>query len=234
MTSAIILAGGLGTRLRSEVPDLPKPMAPIGGRPFLEWQMDYWIAQGVNHFVLSVGYRREVIMDYFGGHYSGVPVDYAVEETPLGTGGGLLIAAQFLDRQPALVLNGDTFFEVNLIELSTFHLAKGSRWTFSLFRANEAGRYMGMNIAANGRILALNSGTDEIGRLANGGIYLLHPDVLQESGFKPGDKVSLENDILNVLLHKGIPLYGREFAGRFIDIGVPEDYRRASEILLDA
>jgi len=92
MTSAIILAGGLGTRLRSAVPDLPKPML-LSRRPFLEHQLDYWIAQGVNNFVLSVGYRHEVIVDYFGHSHKGAKLDYAVRN-PLGPGGGLLLAAE--------------------------------------------------------------------------------------------------------------------------------------------
>jgi D-glycero-alpha-D-manno-heptose 1-phosphate guanylyltransferase len=123
VTSAIILAGGLGTRLRSAVPDLPKPMAPIAGRPFLAYQLDYWIRQGVDRFVLSVGYRHESIMAYFGAAYRGIAVDYSVEQTPLGTGGGLLLALERLDggQRPFLLLNGDTYFEVDLATLSAFH-----------------------------------------------------------------------------------------------------------------
>ena len=93
MTTAVILAGGLGTRLRSAVPDLPKPMAPVAGRPFLEHLLDYWIAQGINRFVLSVGYRHESIVDHFGVAYKSAELLYAIEETPLGTGGALLLAA---------------------------------------------------------------------------------------------------------------------------------------------
>lgn len=113
MITAIILAGGMGTRLRSAVPDLPKPMAPIHERPFLEHQMDYWIGQGVSRFIVSVGYMKEVIMDHFGASYRATPLTYAIEEEPLGTGGGLLLAAQGLS-ETFLVLNGDTFFEVDL------------------------------------------------------------------------------------------------------------------------
>ena len=87
-TTAIVLAGGLGTRLKSVVSELPKPMAPIQGRPFLEYLLDYWIAQGICHFILSVGYRHEVITAHFGIHYRGAQIDYAIEATPLGTGGG--------------------------------------------------------------------------------------------------------------------------------------------------
>jgi len=231
LTTAVILAGGLGTRLRSVVPDLPKPMAPIKGRPFLERQMDFWIGQGVNRFVLSVGYLSELIMDHFGVDYQGVPIEYAVEEKPLGTGGGLLMAARHLGKDPALVLNGDTFFEVSLDQLRQFHSANQAAWTFALFRANEAERFMGMDIRGDGKVISLKSGTTDIGRLANGGVYLVNPDVLQSFCFSSGDKVSLEDDILKALLQQGELLYGLEFSGRFIDIGVPDDYQRAASVM---
>ena len=92
MTVALILAGGLGTTLRSEVPDLPKPLAPIHGRPFLEYQMDFWIEQGVDIFVLSIGYLHEKVIGHFGHSYRNAKLDYVIEETPLGTGGGLMLA----------------------------------------------------------------------------------------------------------------------------------------------
>lgn len=232
MTTAIILAGGLGTRLRETVPDLPKPMAPVNGRPFLEHQMDYWLHQGVRRFILSVGYRREAIMDHFGVEYRGAAVDYAIEETPLGTGGGVLLAVERLkDDAPVLLLNGDTFFEVSLADLQSFHKERRSGWTFSLFRANEAGRYMGMDVADDGRIRELRSGRGEVGALANGGVYLVEPSLVRGAGFAPGDKLSLEDDLLSRLQSNGSGLYGMECRGRFIDIGVPADYFRAAEIL---
>ena len=114
MTTAIILAGGLGTRLRGTLPDLPKPMAPVAGRPFLAHQLDHWIAQGVVRFVLSVGYRAVAISNHFGDRYRGVPIDYVVEPAPLGTGGALALAATKLrSNEPALLLNGDTYFDVD-------------------------------------------------------------------------------------------------------------------------
>ena len=92
MTTAIILAGGLGTRLRSEVPNLPKPMAIVKNRPFLEYLMDYWIEQGVCKFILSIGYLSEKIVSHFGGTYKNIPISYSIEKSPLGTGGGLLLS----------------------------------------------------------------------------------------------------------------------------------------------
>jgi D-glycero-alpha-D-manno-heptose 1-phosphate guanylyltransferase len=232
VTTAIVLAGGLGTRLRSAVPDVPKPMAPINGRPFLEYQLDYWITQGISEFILSVGYRSEIIIEHFGSIYRGASVRYAIEEEPLGTGGGLLVAACQLNASgPYLVLNGDTFFEVPLAKLLDFHTNRQSDWTFSLFRTGEAGRYMGMRLAADGRIESLRSGTaGQPGLLANGGVYLVEPGIPECSGFTPGDKASLEDDIL-ARLSATSRLFGYECTGRFIDIGIPDDYHRAGQLL---
>ena len=230
MTTAIILAGGMGTRLRQAVPDLPKPMAPISGRPFLEHQMDYWIDQGVKQFVLSVGYMKEVIMDHFGTSYRSTPLTYAIENKPLGTGGGLLLAAQGLN-EPILVLNGDTFFEVDLSELLSFHILHASDWTFALFRTDEVGRYMGMEVRENGSIGSLKSDTSKEGRLANGGVYLVNPSLLARTKLLPGSKLSLEDELLPAFVAEGCKLYGLECVRNFIDIGVPSDYYRADKIL---
>lgn len=229
---AIVLAGGLGTRLRGEVPDLPKPMAPVNGRPFLEHQLDYWLAQGIRHFNLSVGYRREVIMEHFGDAYRGARIDYAVETEPLGTGGGLFGAMALLgDEDTFLLLNGDTFFELDLARLARFHEQHRSDLTFSLFRAGEAGRYMGLKLDDEGRILSLQAGTDDPGRLANGGVYLVSRSGIGRHAPPAGSKASLEDDILPAMMAAGGRLFGLECEGRFIDIGVPHDYRRAGAFL---
>jgi len=232
VTSAIILAGGLGTRLRSVVPDLPKPMAPISGRPFLEHQLDYWIKQGVSHFVLSVGYRHEIIIDHFGNRYKDAELDYVIEKTPLGTGGGLLLAAEKVSKnKPFLLLNGDTYFAVDLKLLNEFSLANNADWCFSLFRTHEEGRYMGMDISSQGQITSLKSDTGAAGHLANGGVYWVNPKALLNKKFTPGDKLSLEDDFLVAAMDLGQNLLGIEFSGTFIDIGVPDDYHRAPTLL---
>ena len=230
MTTSIILAGGLGTRLRSAVPNMPKPMASIGGRPFLEKQMDYWIDQGVNRFVISVGYMKEVIMEYFNSSYRSIPLTYSIEDEPLGTGGALLLAAQGL-IDPFLVLNGDTFFECDLNQLLKFHVENDSDWTFSLFSSTEVGRYMGIGMKDSGKIASLNSLPVTSRRLSNGGAYLVNPLVLKKTKFALGEKLSLEYDLLPALMSQGSKLFGLEFTGRFIDIGLPQDYLRAAEIM---
>ena len=232
MPLAVILAGGLGTRLRSAVPDLPKPMASISGRPFLEYQLDYWISRGVSRFVLSVGYRYEAIQQHFGSHYKGADIEYAVEERPLGTGGGFLLAAEKAGcREPFLLLNGDTYFEADWSVLNTHGLAHDADWCFSLFKTSEQGRYMGVEVSSQGQITALKSGIETGSRLANGGVYWVHPRVVSDAR-RLGGPVSLEDELFPQAFAAGQRLFGVEFTGTFIDIGVPADYRRAPTLLV--
>ena len=232
VTTAIILAGGLGTRLKKVVQDLPKPMALIRGRPFLEYQMDFWISQGVTKFILSVGYLNHIIIDHFGDSYHTASIDYIVEDEPLGTGGALLLAAQGL-TETFLVLNGDTFFEVNLNNLIAFHKKQQAELTLSLFKSNQLGRYMEVDLADDGKILSLQSGGNKLTLLANGGVYLVNPSALKRLNYKPYIKSSLENDLLPKFISLGVDLYGFKSSGKFIDIGVPEDYYRAQKNLKD-
>jgi D-glycero-alpha-D-manno-heptose 1-phosphate guanylyltransferase len=169
-------------------------------------------------------------MDHFGTSYRSTPLTYAIEDEPLGTGGGLLLAAQGL-KEPFIVLNGDTFFEVELAKLLKFHADHSGDWTFSLFRTSEVGRYMGIEVRSDGKIGSLTSGTGEQSRLANGGVYLVNPSVLGNKAFVPGIKLSLEDDLLPSLVFQGYKLLGLEFPGAFIDIGIPQDYFRAAEVL---
>jgi D-glycero-alpha-D-manno-heptose 1-phosphate guanylyltransferase len=232
VNQAVILAGGLGTRLRSVVTDVPKPMAPVAGRPFLEHQIDFWAAQGIQRFVLSVAYLGESIVAHFGKRYRGCEIDYAVEETPLGTGGGVLLSARMMRADsPFLLLNGDTFFQVELSRLATFHERAKSDWTVCLFRPEEAGRYGGIEMGPEGRVLALVDKSAGAGKLANGGVYLVNPQVLAAMAARAPRKCSLETDLMPALLEAGARVHGLECPGRFLDIGVPEDYARAAEFV---
>jgi len=230
--SAVILAGGLGTRLREVVPDLPKPMAPINGRPFLEHQLNFWIGQGITRFILSVGYKREAITGHFGARYRRVEIEYAIEEQPLGTGGGLLLATRhLLDREPFLVLNGDTFFEVPLKVLRAYHVANGADVTLALFRTQVEGRYLEVRTGPRGEIIELKGKAGTKGGLANGGVYLIERGVVERIAWDGRSPLSLEDNILPDVLRSGGRLMGFECAGRFIDIGLPEDYARAADVL---
>jgi D-glycero-alpha-D-manno-heptose 1-phosphate guanylyltransferase len=228
MTTAIILAGGLGTRLREAVPDLPKPMAPVAGRPFLVHQMDFWLAQGVRRFVLAVGYRHEAIVDHFGAGYGGAVLQYSVEREPLGTGGALLQAVQQVNDEHALLLNGDTWFDVPLPALAARAMQLDADWCFALFRHDDRARYMGVGVDRCGRVRALRAPDSP---LANGGVVWFRPAALRGIAADEARPLSFENELLPRLFAQGQRCAGLECPGAFIDIGVPADYHRAARVM---
>jgi D-glycero-alpha-D-manno-heptose 1-phosphate guanylyltransferase len=208
-------------------------MAPVKGRPFLEHLMNYWIAQGIGHFVISVGYKYEHIIQYFGDSYQTAKIEYSIEETPLGTGGGLLLAHNKLNAQkPFLLLNGDTYFKVSLTRLIAFASHHDADWSFCLFRTNEKDRYTPLSLAPDGKISSFSSCKGVNGGLANGGVYWVAPKGL-DLQIARQTPVSLENDIFPLALQTGKKLMGIEFDEPFIDIGVPSDYLRAGTLLID-
>ena len=211
---AIILAGGFGTRLKSALPNLPKPLAPIHGKPFLSYLMRYWKSQGVNHFILSVGYLHEKVIETFKNTFEGIPISYAIEKSALGTGGALLHASNFLQKQdrPFLALNGDTFFEIPSEEFTL-----SGACTLALYSPEKNSRYDGVTLTKDGQILKFG---DPSSSLINGGCYLLQKEAL--TPFKEGP-LSLEKDLLPKLVKQGT-CYGKLFQSRFIDIGIPKDY----------
>ena len=216
---AVVLAGGLGTRLREAVADVPKPMAPVGGRPFLERLLDYWIAQGVRRAVLAVGYMHDTIRRHFGERYRGCAIAYSVEDKPLGTGGALVQALPLVHEQTFLVLNGDTYFAVPLDALGAFHRRRGADATLSLFRSDNP-RYTGIALNADGRVTSFSGHG-----LVNGGVFLFERPAL--AGL-PAGVSSLEKDLLPGL---DAEIYGCVFDAPFVDIGLPEDWRAATNII---
>ena len=233
MRTAIILAGGLGTRLRQLVSDVPKPMASVNGRPFVAHLMDYWIEQGITRFILSVGYLKESIIHYFGNEYRGIKIEYSEEESPLGTGGGVLFAIKNIKSDDYFVLlNGDTFFEVDLQELILCAEKNNADICYSLFKATEPNRYGLINCDSFGRISELNSIKAKMGEPANGGVYILRKSALINQQLETDTKkTSFEDEVLPAALNAGRKFFGIEFSGSFIDIGVPSDYQRAAEVI---
>lgn len=228
---AVILAGGLGTRFRSVVADRPKPMAEAGGRPFLEYQIEFLKRYGIPEFVLCVGYLRDHIIDHFGdGSRWGVTIRYSIEETPLGTGGALKLAEKHV-RGTFLALNGDTYFDVDVGDLLRFHASRRARdprcaGTLALSRARDARSYGAVVLDHDHVILsfdekpAASSGIPHL----NGGVYVLEPEVL---GFLPAlHKASVETDLFPAVLRSGQRLYGYPSDGFFVDIGTPDGYRK--------
>lgn len=228
---ALILAGGQGTRLRQAVPDLPKPMAPIRNRPFLEYLMDYWIGQGVTRFILSVGYKHELIEAHFGSAYRACPIVYAHETSALGTGGGMLLGLGQTQGDLVLVLNGDTFFEIGLAELRAQQTAMQADVSVALRRIAKNDRYGEVVLDGQGRVSSFSAAATGGPGIINGGVYLLRPDAFRNLGFAPGDIASLEQDLFPALLQANKCVVGWVSEAKFIDIGIPDDYYRAADLL---
>jgi len=230
MTIAFVLAGGLGTRLRSVVSEVPKPMALVDEKPFLEHLLKYWISQGISKFIISVSYMRDSIINYFGDNYQGIPVEYFIEKNPLGTGGGLIKIANQLSDTFA-VINGDTFFEISLDELKLFKNRTHARVVIALFKTNDKKRYGQVLLDKKNQVKKFIKSNIDYSELSNGGVYLIDPDILNKNNLKFNIKCSLENDILPTLINQGSTVVGMEQKGKFLDIGIPADYSRAKEFL---
>ncbi len=230
---AIILAGGLGTRLRSVVPELPKPLADVRGKPFICYLMDYWLKEGVDHFILSVGYKHELIQNQLGTRYRGIRVSYEVEGQPLGTGGALLQAMNRVETQSlVLALNGDTFFAVKLDALKAAHHDAEADMTLSLVEVEGDSRYSGIQLDEKGFVSDIDPRSiSSSSRFVNGGVYLLEPKSLNAFRGQKGERLSLEDEILPGFINSEQRLLGFVSQGVFVDIGIPEDYRRAGDIL---
>mgnify|MGYP006184418017 FL=1 len=230
---AIVLAGGLGKRLRSAVPNLPKPMAPINGKPFLEYLFDYWLQQGIKRFILSVGYKSEVIREQFGTKYKDADLNYAIEKEPLGTGGGLLLSIrQLKSKEPFLLLNGDTFFAVNLENLFKHHNDCNSDITLSLVKTPNNKRYSAILLNKYGLINSIERRIESSKEdLSNGGVYIMEKNLFEKCKLTSKKKCSLEDHLIPDLLKQKRRVAGFVSSAKFIDIGVPSDYNRAEKIL---
>ena len=229
MKEAIILAGGFGTRLQSVVKELPKPMAPVGGRPFLTYILDYLIDYNYSKVVLSVGYLHEKIEEYFGSQYKSLKISYAVENEPLGTGGGIFYALSQCTSENVLILNGDTLFKADLDALGEFHEQHQSALSIILRQVSDTSRYGSVQTDENQRIISFTEKNNSIGAgMINGGIYLINNNFAQKLPLPK--KFSFEKDLMEKL-YKQEQFFAMPSDGYFIDIGIPEDYARAQKEL---
>jgi NDP-sugar pyrophosphorylase family protein len=229
---AFILAGGLGTRLRPRFGDLPKPLAPLGGRPFLARQLEWLAAAGVREAVLCAGYGAAAVREALGdGAALGVTLAYSVEPEPLGTGGALQLAEPHVTG-PCVVANGDTLALCDPWELERARWESGAVGTVALFRVPDAAGRGRVETGAGGRIERFVE-KDPAHRGAawvNGGLYAFSPELWRylprPPAGQPVQASSLERDVLPALAGAGL-LLGREVEGEFFDIGTPEDWDRA-------
>ena len=224
MREAIVLAGGLGTRLRSAVPDLPKCMAPVNGRPFLSYLLDYFQSQGIRRYIFSVGYRHEVIVDFIRDQYKALDAVFSIEQEPLGTGGGIFLSMQQAREAQVLVLNGDTFFRVDVETLSAFHVEKEAECTLALKSMSGFDRYGVVETDDSGCIRDFLEKKPYKQGLINGGVYAIQRDRFLQRNYPA--VFSFEMEYLEQVVTEGC-LYGQVQEGYFIDIGIPEDYKKA-------
>ncbi|MBA3663494.1 MAG: NTP transferase domain-containing protein [Bacteroidetes bacterium] len=226
INTAIILAGGFGTRLQSVVSDLPKPMAPVNDQPFLNYQLAYLKHFGITHVIISTGYLADKIHSYYGKEFQGMQISYSHEEKPLGTGGGIRLAFEKCTDEIALVLNGDSFFDVSIEQLYALHCEQHAEFSLALRQVEDASRYGTIERGEANRIISFHEkhGLSKPG-LINGGVYILDKKLYFE---KTAGLVafSIEKDFFEKQLHN-LSIKGFEFKGYFIDIGMPEDYTKA-------
>lgn len=220
----IILAGGLGTRLRSEVPDLPKCMAPISEKPFLEFLINYLLQQGVKQFIFSLGYMHMVIEDFLKESYPTLSYKIVIEKEPLGTGGAIALACKNATSENVIVMNGDTMFKVDISELINYHINNKIDCTLSLKPMNNFDRYGVVELNKDESIQSFKEKEYYQYGLINGGVYMLNRNSFLSINFP--EKFSFEKDYLEKY-YSSNKMNGLIQDEYFIDIGIPEDFKRA-------
>jgi D-glycero-alpha-D-manno-heptose 1-phosphate guanylyltransferase len=220
----IVLAGGLGTRLRGAIGDCPKCMAPVNGKPFLHYLFNYLQQQGCTKVILSLGYKAGVVTEWLVTQQLPFEVTHVTELEPLGTGGGLQLALKAATSSHVAVLNGDTMFHVSLNELLAFHLDKNAVTTLALKEMQNFNRYGVVFTDANSAITAFEEKRAREHGQINGGVYIIDRPAFLDHQLP--EKFSFEKDYLEAYLNDG-KFYGMPADAYFIDIGIPSDYNQA-------
>jgi NDP-sugar pyrophosphorylase family protein len=225
---AMLLVGGMGTRLRPVLPSTPKPLASVGDQPFLELLVRQLENQGIRRLILCTGYLGDQIEEQFGdGRKWGVGIEYSREQAPLGTGGAVKFAQDRLEGAAQfLVMNGDSFLEIDLDRLIRMHRRHGGVATIAVAPVPDVGRYGRVQVGTDGRVTGFLEKTGvTAASLINAGVYIFDRTVLE---FLPEGPASLEKDLFPQILRLGV--FAMEQRGLFIDIGIPEDYARAQSL----
>jgi len=224
--TAVILAGGLGTRLRKVVTDRPKVMSNVCKRPFLSYLLDQLADTGFKHVVLCIGYLGEQIRKEFGSKYDSLRLSYSQETEPLGTAGAIRLALPLFKSKSLLILNGDSFFETDLRSFVEQHNEKCSNASLLLVKMQDTRRYGRVNVDTNSMVISFDEKVRKSGYgWVNAGIYLIEEHMIQM--IPTSKSVSLELEMFPAWIAHG--LYGFQRQGRFIDIGTPETFAIAQE-----
>lgn len=226
MKEGIILAGGFGTRLQSVVSDVPKSMAEVAGKPFLEYLFDYAADQQFDHIILSLGYKADVVIDWLESQQRSFKISYVIESLPLGTGGAIKYAFGKVSGKEAFVINGDTFFDVDAHALLQFHKVKQADISVALKPMTDFDRYGSVTLNDQQRIVSFNEKQYCAEGLINGGIYIVNTELFKKIDLP--ERFSFEKDIMESHLHN-LGIYGLQQDNYFIDIGIPSDFVKANK-----
>jgi D-glycero-alpha-D-manno-heptose 1-phosphate guanylyltransferase len=229
VTEAIILAGGLGTRLRDAVPDLPKCMAPVNGHPFIAYVIKQLQSQGISRFIFSLGYRSEAFTRFINETLPDGSYELVVEKEPLGTGGAIRFVMSHAVTEDIVVVNGDSIFASDIASQYDLHRQRKAACTLALKPMKNFDRYGVVEMDPDQRIVHFREKQAYANGLINGGVYIINKAQFTAISFP--DKFSFETEYLQKY-YKKEPIYGIEQEGYFIDIGIPEDYQRAQKELV--
>lgn len=221
---AVILVGGFGTRLKSIIPDQQKVLAEVNHRPFVTYLLDQLVQSGARNVVLCTGYHGLEVQKMLGGAYHQLNLRYSHEDSPLGTGGALRLALPQIASSLALVMNGDSMCEIDLVEFRAWHETHGAEGSLALTYVPDSGRFGWVETDVSGRITSFVEKSPETrSGWINAGIYLLSTNLIEQ--IPPGESLSLERVMFPRWIARG--LMGFHSKGRFLDIGTPESYATA-------
>ncbi|MCL6523843.1 MAG: NTP transferase domain-containing protein [Thermoflavifilum sp.] len=233
MPEVIILAGGLGTRLRSVLPKLPKVLAPIGNRPFLHYLLHYLSGQQISRVILSLGYQHEQVLKWLADNRSTYPLEIfpIVEPYPLGTGGAIGLSMRFVQTYTACILNGDTYFPISLAEMQKFHEQMGKPITLATCYVPQTTRFGCVEIDEDQHVVkSFQEKQSAHAGWINAGVYCIHTQWWMAQRW--AEKFSFEKDVLETFTHShALAVAAFQASAFFIDLGVPEDYQRAQTLI---
>ena len=224
LDTVIILAGGLGTRLKSILPETPKCLAPINNKPFVGLLINYLKNQGVTNFIFSLGYKSELVVNYLRDEFGDTNIDYSIEDEQLGTGGAIKLALSRVLSDDFLVINGDTFFNNNLNLFYIFHKQNNSKFTIALTKVENNNRFGSVVLNDKKEVTDFFEKNQSSSVLINAGQYIINK--VEFLNYNTENKFSIELDFFQNNSIKKV-IYGYEYISDFIDIGIPDDLIRA-------
>ena len=224
LDTVIILAGGLGTRLKSILPETPKCLAPINNKPFVGLLINYLKNQGVTNFIFSLGYKSELVVNYLRDEFGDTNIDYSIEDEQLGTGGAIKLALSRVLSDDVLVINGDTFFNNNLNLFYIFHKLNNSKFTIALTKVENNNRFGSVVLNDKKEVTDFFEKNQSSSVLINAGQYIINK--VEFLNYNTENKFSIELDFFQNNSIKKV-IYGYEYISDFIDIGIPDDLIRA-------